>query len=185
MNFRQIEILLENYFNGETSLEDEKTLRRFFQQENIPKHLVSLKTQFEYFSSEHDHNYLDESFDKKLLKQINNNESCEKRFFRKRNLYVISGIAASVLIIVSLFIDPFTSKIKNTLDDPYQAYMETKKAIQFVSNAFNKGLKPTGKLASYNDGIKQLSKISSFNTGIEQSKKIVTFYDTQKKILNN
>ncbi|WP_332369442.1 hypothetical protein [Spirosoma telluris] len=48
---QDIEQLLEKYYEGETSLQEEKQLRQFFQQENIPQHLQSHAAQFRYFAS--------------------------------------------------------------------------------------------------------------------------------------
>ncbi|MVM30540.1 HEAT repeat domain-containing protein [Spirosoma sp. HMF4905] len=48
---QDIEKLLEKYYEGETSLQEEKQLRQFFQQESIPEHLQSHAAQFRYFAS--------------------------------------------------------------------------------------------------------------------------------------
>lgn len=45
-----IEQLLEKYYEGETTLAEEKQLRAFFQQETIPAHLQSHAAQFRYFA---------------------------------------------------------------------------------------------------------------------------------------
>lgn len=47
---QDIEKLLEKYYDGETSLAEEKELRQFFQQETIPDHLQSHAGQFRYFA---------------------------------------------------------------------------------------------------------------------------------------
>lgn len=48
MNTERIEQLLDKYFDGDTSLEEEKELREFFRQEEIPTHLKSYADQFSY-----------------------------------------------------------------------------------------------------------------------------------------
>lgn len=48
---QDIEKLLEKYYEGETSLQEEKQLRQFFQQETIPAHLQSHAAQFGYFAN--------------------------------------------------------------------------------------------------------------------------------------
>lgn len=50
MNTEKIEQLLEKYFEGETSLEEEKLLRNHFQNEEVPEHLQSYRDQFGYAS---------------------------------------------------------------------------------------------------------------------------------------
>lgn len=48
---QDIEKLLEKYYEGETSLAEEKHLRNFFQQEVIPAHLQQHAEQFRYFAN--------------------------------------------------------------------------------------------------------------------------------------
>lgn len=53
MPFEQIEALLEKYYNGETSLEEENQLKDFFRQTKLlPDHLKAHAIQFEYFEQE-------------------------------------------------------------------------------------------------------------------------------------
>lgn len=47
----RIEQLLDKYFDGETSLEEEKELREFFRQDEIPNHLKSYTDQFSYINA--------------------------------------------------------------------------------------------------------------------------------------
>lgn len=46
-----IEKLLEKYYDGETSLEEERALKQFFQSGDVPEHLQSHAAQFGYFAS--------------------------------------------------------------------------------------------------------------------------------------
>ncbi|WP_031530037.1 HEAT repeat domain-containing protein [Dyadobacter crusticola] len=45
-----IEKLLEKYYEGETSVEEERELKRFFSDEEVPLHLKSHAPQFNYFT---------------------------------------------------------------------------------------------------------------------------------------
>jgi len=49
---QDIEDILKRYYEGETTIEEEKELRLFFQNHNIPAHLKSHASQFRYFSEE-------------------------------------------------------------------------------------------------------------------------------------
>lgn len=46
---QDIEELLDKYYEGDTTLEEERELREFFQGNNIPEHLQSHAGQFQYF----------------------------------------------------------------------------------------------------------------------------------------
>ena len=71
MDYKYIEQLLERYWHCETSLQEEKILRTFFSQENVPVGLVSYKDLFIYEHSEKDTVKLNDDFDKKILSIIN------------------------------------------------------------------------------------------------------------------
>lgn len=51
---QDIEKLLEKYYEGETTLEEEKQLRQFFQDKDVPVHLQSHSAQFSYFADARD-----------------------------------------------------------------------------------------------------------------------------------
>jgi len=187
MNSRQIEILLERYFSGETSLEDEKVLKEFFQGKDIPVHLASLKEQFEFFSVEKEKEELDASFDDKIIELINQEENQSNRRSRRLYLYMAAGVAASILIIMSLFFqfDPFSKHIKETFSDPQLAYNETIRALLMVSQTLNSGIQPIAKVSKFNDGVQELSKISSLNSGMTEFNKVSKFYELQQRFLKN
>lgn len=70
LDYKYIEQLLEEYFNGETTLEEEKILRTFFCQESIPESLVQYRDLFIYEQSEPKADSLDADFDAKMMKMI-------------------------------------------------------------------------------------------------------------------
>lgn len=45
---KEIEILIDKYYNGETSLEEEQQLQQFFQGEAVPDHLMTYQEQFRH-----------------------------------------------------------------------------------------------------------------------------------------
>lgn len=69
MDYKYIEQLLERYWDGETSLEEEQILRSFFQQKEIPAHLLRYQSLFLYQAEEKDRG-LGEDFDAKILAQV-------------------------------------------------------------------------------------------------------------------
>jgi len=70
LDYKYIEQLLEEYFNGETSVEEEKILRTFFCQEEIPESLAQYRDLFIYEQSEPKADCLGADFDEKMLKMI-------------------------------------------------------------------------------------------------------------------
>ena len=48
----KIDELLDKYFEGETSCEEERELRRFFTEEEVPEHLQTYRPLFAYLNRE-------------------------------------------------------------------------------------------------------------------------------------
>lgn len=75
LDYKYIEQLLEEYFNGETTVEEEKILRTFFCQENIPAHLVQYRDLFVYEQNEPKADCLGTDFDAKMMKMLEAQET--------------------------------------------------------------------------------------------------------------
>lgn len=78
MDYKYIEQLLERYWMCETSLAEERILKAFFSQEEIPAHLIQYKVLFEYEA----HNQsltLGEDFDRRILEKIEAIQPKEKK----------------------------------------------------------------------------------------------------------
>ncbi|MFV0419708.1 MAG: hypothetical protein ACK5KT_13385 [Dysgonomonas sp.] len=83
MNMKNIDELLEKYFEGETSIEEEKLLRNYFRQENIDEQHKIYAPLFNFFSEER--------------KEI----AIEKKR-KKTPLYTWIGIAASIALLIGV-----------------------------------------------------------------------------------
>lgn len=107
MNYKYIEQLLERYFQCETSLEEERILRTFFSQSDVPVALLPYRELFAYEQSEPLEDTLGDDFDERILAIIDEEEEKQPRYkarvitmdHRLRPLY---RAAAAVAIIVSL-----------------------------------------------------------------------------------
>lgn len=66
MDYKYIEQLIDRYFEGETTLEEEQILKKFFAQEELPEHLRKWQA---LFIAERDlaAAHLDESFHERIL----------------------------------------------------------------------------------------------------------------------
>ncbi len=69
LNAQQIEQLLQRYWDAETTVDEERQLRQFFNGNDVPQHLIRYKDLFVYEEfMQQDH--LDEDFDERVLKQV-------------------------------------------------------------------------------------------------------------------
>jgi hypothetical protein len=93
---QDIEKLLERYYDGETTLEEEKQLRQFFLNESVPTHLQGHAAQFRYFAEARaEHPSL--AFSNRLAEKLN---PPEPSTVRKLTSWIVRIAASLILLIV-------------------------------------------------------------------------------------
>ncbi len=143
MEPRQIEILLEKYFNAETGTAEEKQLKMYFSSQDVAPHLEQYRPMFGYFAQAGT-----QQFEKTIpLKS------------KKRYAGWLS-VAASVVVLLGVFtfIDREPEEDLGTFDDPEVALKETQKALTLLSNNVNKGVSSMYYLEEYENSRKTIFK---------------------------
>jgi hypothetical protein len=168
MNLHEIEKLLEKYFNGETSLEEERELRKFFAGREVPRKWIHLAGFFNYLDEEKEVSLENPAFDARIRESLG--ESGIARLFDLRRpwIYWAAGVAASILILVAIFVkfDPFSGRIDDTYDNPEVAYVQAQKILLFVSDKMSKGTKDLKQIDKFNTGLKDVQTMAAFNNGL-------------------
>ncbi len=103
MDYKYIEQLIDRYFEGETTLEEEHILREFFAQNEVPEHLLQWKP---LFQAERDlaTAHLDKSFDERLLALTGEYHVKAQRIplrVRLRPLFRVAAFVAFAIVIGS------------------------------------------------------------------------------------
>jgi len=186
MNLQEINRLLEKFFNGETSLEEEKQLRSFFSSREVPPKWQGMAEYFSFLREERTLNLGQPDFDSRLEESLA--ESRISRLFDLRRpwIYWAAGVAASILILVAVFVkfDPFSGKISDTYDNPEVAYVQAKKILMFVSTQLNKGTENLDQINKFDDGLKNIQPVASFNKSIDGIERL-NEVDKVKEIIYN
>lgn len=100
MDYKYIEQLLERYWSGETSLEEENILRAFFSQKDIPASLLPYRDIFVYQAVSKSEEVLDSDFDDKILALIDEPEVVKARTITLRQRLAPMFKAAAVVAIM-------------------------------------------------------------------------------------
>jgi hypothetical protein len=147
MEIKNIEILLKDFYEGNTSLEQEKKLLSFFESDEVPDSLQKEKILFlSCYKTEE--SVVPVSLKDKLESLIDNEaQKSEKRRFKGRSVRVnwlrYSAVAAGLLLLITIGLNTYETEISNiytdTYSNPYDAYRETQKALTMVSKNLNKG----------------------------------------------
>lgn len=160
MDSNRIDDLLEKYWECETSLEEEKELKAYFNKSEYDKKYADVAPLFRYYDREQKVGGLDSFFDQRIMAEIENVQPKAKGKGKVLTLFGnIAKVAAVGLIVVTAgyFIKEELSKdemkpyVSDTFEDPEKAFEETKKALQMISKNFNKGRKEVRKLSTFNE----------------------------------
>lgn len=180
MNIKEIEDLLELYFEGKTSLEEEQVLRDFFKSGSVPEHLHHFQPLFKFIAAEKN---VGNPIDANLLTSLEHNGYTEAKNItnvpgsRKRSrIYFITSMAAVSLLMIGL-VFTFRNDIFNRKQNAFEkqelniAFYDTREALMLLSSTFNMGLDEAGKLQKFDMVV---SKVQIFNK----------FYQFQPLVIN-
>jgi len=173
MKQHDIELLIEKFYNGETSKYEEQLLKDYFDQKDIPEQYSDTKEYFNFLQKEAALE-LDDVFDEKFFKEtgLDEHQTNNKRIW----MYRISGIAATILVFVLVWFgtELFQPKeVYGTISDPAVAFLETQKAVDEVSKKMNKGLKPAEKtVKTIDNSVKKVGELKKMNKALENTKSI-------------
>lgn len=145
MDSKKAEQLLERYYAGDSTLEEEAQLRSYFAQEQVPEHLQPAQVQFRFLAHAGTEK-MEQEIESPGLTVVGG-----KLPLRKRMVRYISYAAASVLLLAGIwYAMPSTSTNATgqygTYSNPEKAYNETKQALLLISAHLNKGTKDVNKL---------------------------------------
>lgn len=101
MDYKDIEQLLERYWQCETSVEEESILRNFFSKEDLPAHLLCYKNLFVYQQAQQEVG-LGEDFDARILAQVEVPIVKAKRLTLTSRFVPLFKAAAVIVLILSL-----------------------------------------------------------------------------------
>jgi hypothetical protein len=145
MELNKIELLIEKYFQGETSIAEENELRTYFSSLNVAQHLEQYKPLFGYLSLAADQKFAPEI---PLLPKYRD---------KKRNV-AWSSIAASVVVLMGIgtyvyynYEDANGKQDLGTYDDPEVAFRQTQKALALLSNHVNVGIESVHYINEYQE----------------------------------
>ena len=159
-----IKSTLEQYFEGETSVEEEAELKTYFSGNEVAEELKSYAPLFEYYEYEASKE-VSRAFDLKLQKKL---QPAEHQPVVRRMFPQMMRAAAAVALAVGAFwfinsgnnpatLEPQSASIdwsKYEPKDPEEAYKKTMAALAMVSNKMEEGKEQT---------LKGMSKINTAN----------------------
>ncbi|MGA2822510.1 MAG: hypothetical protein ABSE72_03195 [Bacteroidales bacterium] len=186
MNIKEIEELLEKFYEGGTTAAEEQQLRDFFTREAVPPYLAVHADIFRYYKEAGKEELPDPEFENRLLEEIDETPIIPM-YSRRRQFFVLTGIAATILLLIGIVFtfrnDLFLRSTKRSANTEI-AFQQAKNALAMVSANFNTGLDQVQKLGNFQRGLNEVQKLQAFQKGIDQMNKFSKFYQYQQIIIN-
>jgi len=155
MELAKIEKLLESYFDGNTTLDQEQELRLFFKTSSVPPHLEIYQPMFMGF---------EEAKEETSHREVTLEEPKTKQRFWKLS------IAASLLIALGVLGYTFNqSGLSAEEEEALAAFQKTKETMYLFSKNLNEGTEKMAHLNEFTNGISTMSVINQF----DESKKLI------------
>jgi len=159
MESPKIKIILEKYWNGNSNLEEEAELKRYFLN-GIPESEKQYKIWFSYTENLQAKTT---DFDLSFLDEAIQNQTSKSYFNNKKSWWIPMSVAASIVVMIMSVsyqwkdISVLTAEQETTIDNDSiaSAYEETVMALAFLSEKLNQGNASIFKLSSFDKATKK------------------------------
>ncbi len=130
MELARIEKLIEKYVEAETSLEEEKILKDYFSQNEVPDHLLVYKDLFNYYTT-------------------SSLETSSKEIVIPRRSVNLRWLSVAAVVIFFIGIYSINQNSISEKEEAMQAYAETQKALNMISHNLKKGNNAIAQLETF------------------------------------
>lgn len=160
MELTNIRELVEKYWNGDTTLEEEKVLRDYLANEEVPADLKKEAALFRYYQAQTRFRKLDDQFEEKITRRIQRKQPLQ--WWTDYRSFIRVAAAVLMLIVAAILLktewldtpseaDPVAVSAEDTYEDPQLAYEQTKEALMLVSSLMNEGAQHIEELETFSE----------------------------------
>ena len=142
MQPQELNQLIEKYYEGLTTLQEEKQLLEWLRTSSDGNAFDDVLAQLEIMLQLNTDIKTDPGFDQQVIAALQGDQPMKNRWLQTSRL---TGIAATVLVFLAVWIGSELLKpteVYGTINDPKLAFNETTRILDKVSGGLNKGLKP-------------------------------------------
>jgi hypothetical protein len=174
MDIKEIKALLEKYFEGVTTLEEDQALLDYFSGENIDSELRPWQQQFLLLQSGREPLVFDPEFENRLAGMIDAQQ--EIPLHHKSRWITRLAVAATIAVLIGIsgviVLNREWHKEKDTFSDPQLAYAEAQKTLLYISQKMNQGMKPLNAVSKINAGAKPLKSLKKLDHSLDMLNRV-------------
>jgi len=167
MRLEEVKILVQKYFEGETTLAEERRLSEFFTLEEVPEYLMPYREWFAGLKAEAG----DPVFTAAGLQEMIMERERRQRGRVRSMRYTLMGIAASLLVAIgAMFWYQQQPDYRDTFDNPEKAMAVAGETLAFVSAKYNKGVEKLAALEKLSESVQPARKhLGTIEKGFEKA----------------
>ncbi len=172
----EIRKMLDRFYQGETSLEEEKMLEDYFSSASVPESLIPDKDLFQLFGTTRKSIVVPENMNQKILASLDQVERKTTRT-RRISLFSFSGLAAGLLVMIAVYLFYIrtdgpsllaSNQKTDTFEDPMDAYEEAKRTLAYVSAKLNNGTSELEHVKQVSKTAVPMKSLSKINKGSKE-----------------
>jgi len=187
MNTQEIFSLLEKYYEGRCSDEEELILRKYFREADVPPELETEKQMFGYYDSSLSVPEPAAGFEDRIIRSIDMSESKKGAHSTRRYLFAAMSTAAAIILLIgSWFFFIRGTEPADTFRDPALAYNETVRILYNVSARLNTGMnamEPVRKAQSV--AAKSIGRVGKSTSMIDDNLKALDYFQKAMVIVSS
>jgi hypothetical protein len=163
MKMNEVKALLQKYYDGLTSPQEESDLEMYFLTGAIDPSMEADKLHFQAVSSMRNEEIpVPDDLEASVLETLSRVQKDQARGNR-RILYTAFSVAAGLLLLVSTFVFLNRQNDIRPVTDPVVAYAESREALELVSKYFNEGTSRISDLGKIREAVEPLGKLNSLD----------------------
>jgi hypothetical protein len=187
MNEEELKRLIEKYYSGTSTEDEEKALRAFFSENIAPPGYEAEKEIFSYYMDATDIPEPSADFEAGIIKAINSSYGRDRAVKVRRLLVPLLSTAAGLLILIgSYFFFVYKIVPEDTYTDPQLAYAETMKILMDVSTQINRRTRPLKNVGKINEmKVKSIGSINKSAILVEKNLKSLGYLRNSSETKSN
>lgn len=190
MDLQKIKALLEKYYSGESSLEEEEILRTYFTQADVIPELQPDKDIFMFNLEQKSEQDNMPDMSEQIWRAIEEDNLPKTISMKQKVVYWSLRVAAGIVVLLASFFllknqvqeENQSNKITDTYNNPEEAYKQAKQTLLYVSAMLNNGTEHLEPIQKINEGKEKLNPLASFNDGIKELNQIKKYQIANKYI---